>query len=416
MFLIFMKVPYFIASKIVHQKQQNFSALITKVATIATALSLAVMIVATAMVNGFQKVIEQKAYNLWGHIQITEYSDNRSYENSPIHLSLQKLNEIKALSHVKLVQPFATKPGIIKKNEQIEGVVLKGIDGSFNNDFFKQYIPNYITSVNDLLQLNDSLASNKIIISQKIAARLNLKKGDECMVYFIDKSPRVRKLQVSGIYHTGLIEFDKVYSFVDIRLVQKLNNWQQNEVGGYEIFVEPVSKMDTICTTINKDILPLSMGSQTIHQLFATLFDWLNLQNTTEILILVLMLIVALINVVSSLLILILERTQMIGILKTMGMKASSLRQIFIIQASFILMKGVLWGNAIGLSICAIQHFFKLIKLNEETYYISEVAVDFNIWIIAFINLSFIVVSILSLLLPAIIINYIKPIKAIKFQ
>ncbi|MEY2830169.1 MAG: hypothetical protein RIQ33_2027 [Bacteroidota bacterium] len=416
MFLIFMKVPYFIASKIVQQKQQNFSALITKVATVATALSLAVMIVATAMVNGFQKVIEQKAYNLWGHIQITEYSDNRSYENSPIHLSLQKLNEIKALSHVKLVQPFATKPGIIKKSEQIEGVVLKGIDGSFNNDFFKQYIPNYTTSVNDLLQLNDSLASNKIVISQKIANRLNLKKGDECMVYFIDKSPRVRKLQVSGIYHTGLVEFDKVYSFVDIRLVQKLNNWQQNEVGGYEIFVEPFSKMDTICTTINKDILPLSMGSQTIHQIFATLFDWLNLQNTTEILILVLMLIVALINVVSSLLILILERTQMIGILKTMGMKAASLRQLFIIQASFILLKGVLWGNAIGLGICAIQHFFKLIKLNEETYYISEVAVDFNIWIIGFINLSFIVVSILSLLLPAIIINYIKPIKAIRFQ
>ncbi|MEY4877025.1 MAG: hypothetical protein RL708_2174, partial [Bacteroidota bacterium] len=239
---------------------------------------------------------------------------------------------------------------------------------------------------------------------------------DNCLVYFIDKSPRVRKLQVAAIYKTGLSEFDKVYSFVDIRMVQKLNNWKNNEVGGYEVFVEPFSKMDTVCTTINKDILPLNFGSQTIHQLFPTLFDWLNLQNTTEILILILMVIVALINVISSLLILILERTQMIGILKTMGMKAASLQQIFILQSSFILLKGVMWGNLIGLSICFIQYYFKIIKLNEETYYISEVAVDFNIWMIAFINVGFIVVSIVSLVLPAIIINYIKPIKAIRFE
>jgi lipoprotein-releasing system permease protein len=411
-----MNVPYFIASKIAAQKQKNFSALIIKVATIATALSLAVMIVATAMVNGFQKVIQQKAYNLWGHIQITEYSDNRSYENSPIKLSLQKINEIKALPNVKRMEAFATKPGIIKKNEQIEGVVLKGIDASFNNDFFKQYIADYKGTIEQIFNFSDSVISNKIIISSKIADRLQLKIGDNCLVYFIDKSPRVRKLQVAAIYKTGLSEFDKVYSFVDIRMVQKLNNWKNNEVGGYEVFVEPFSKMDTVCTTINKDILPLNFGSQTIHQLFPTLFDWLNLQNTTEILILILMVIVALINVISSLLILILERTQMIGILKTMGMKAASLQQIFILQSSFILLKGVMWGNLIGLSICFIQYYFKIIKLNEETYYISEVAVDFNIWMIAFINVGFIVVSIVSLVLPAIIINYIKPIKAIRFE
>jgi lipoprotein-releasing system permease protein len=411
-----MNVAYFIASKIASQKQKNFSALITKVATIATALSLAVMIIATSMVSGFQKVIQQKAYNLWGHIQITEYSDNRSYENSPIKLSLQKINEIKALTGVTHLEAFATKPGIIKKQEQIEGVVLKGIDASFTNDFFKQYVANYNGTVEQIFNLNDSVISNKIIISNKIADRLQLKVGDNCLVYFIDKSPRVRKLQVAAIYKTGLSEFDKVYSFVDIRMVQKLNNWKNNEVGGYEIFVDPYSKMDTICTTINKDILPLNLGAQTIHQLFATLFDWLNLQNTTEIMILILMVIVAIINVISSLLILILERTQMIGILKTMGMKASSLRQIFMLQSFFILLRGVFWGNLIGLGICFLQYHFKFIKLNEETYYISEVAVDFNVWMITFINIGFIVVSIISLVLPAIIINYIKPIKAIRFE
>ena len=411
-----MNVAYFIASKIAKQKQQNFSALIIKVATIATALSLAVMIIATSMVNGFQKVIQQKAYNLWGHIQITEYSDNSSYENSPIKLSLQKINEIKALPDVKHVEAFATKPGIIKKNEQIEGIVLKGIDASFNNDFFNQYIADYKSTVGQIFNFNDSTISNNIIISSKIADRLQLKVGDNCLVYFIDKSPRVRKLNVAAIYKTGLSEFDKVYSFVDIRMVRKLNNWTNEEVGGYEVFVEPYSKMDTTCTIINKDILPLNFGAQTIHQLFPTLFDWLNLQNTTEIMILVLMVIVALINVISSLLILILERTQMIGILKTMGMKASSLRQIFMLQSFFILLRGVLWGNLIGIGICFLQYHFKLIKLNEETYYISEVAVDFNFWMIAFINIGFIAVSIISLVLPAIIINYIKPIKAIRFE
>lgn len=411
-----MNVSYFIASKIAAQKQKNFSALIIKVATIATALSLAVMIIATSMVNGFQKVIQQKAYNLWGHIQITEYSDNRSYENSPIKLSLQKINEIKALPDVKHVVAFATKPGIIKKKEQIEGIVLKGIDASFNNDFFKQYVTDYNNTVSQVFNFNDSTISNNIIISNKIADRLQLKVGDNCLVYFIDKSPRVRKLKVAAIYKTGLSEFDKVYSFVDIRMVRKLNNWTHEEVGGYEVFVEPYSKMDTTCTIINKDILPLNFGAQTIHQLFPTLFDWLNLQNTTEVMILVLMVIVALINVISSLLILILERTQMIGILKTMGMKASSLRQIFMLQSFFILLRGVLWGNLIGLGICFLQYHFKLIKLNEETYYISEVAVDFNFWMIAFINIGFIAVSIISLVLPAIIINYIKPIKAIRFD
>lgn len=411
-----MNVAFFIASKLASQRQKNFSALIIKVATIATALSLAVMIVATSMVNGFQKVVQQKAYNLWGHIQISEYAENRSYENSPIKLSLEKINQIKSLQYVSHAEAFATKPGIIKKNEQIEGIVLKGIDASFNNEFFKQYVANYSSTVEKVFALDDSTISNKIIISQKIADRLQLKKGDNCLVYIIDKSPRVRKLQVVDIYKTGLSEFDKVYSFVDIRLVRKLNNWQNNEVGGYEIYCKPYSKMDTVCTVINKDILPLNLGAQTIHQLFPTLFDWLNLQNTTELLILILMIIVALINVISSLLILILERTQMIGILKTLGMKAGTIRQVFLIQSTQILLKGMLWGNVIGLGICAVQYFFKLIKLNEETYYISEVAIDFNLLLIIAINMGFALVSIVSLVLPALLINYLKPIKAIRFE
>ncbi len=415
-----MNVSYFIASKIIRQKQKSFSALIIKVSTIATALSLAVMIVATAMVNGFQNEIRNKAYSLWGHIQITEYSDNHSYENSPIKLSNEKIAALHQLNFVKHLQAFATKPGIIKKGEQIEGIVLKGINSDFDNSFFESYLKNQPQNVafnaQAIFHFTDTTTSNQIIISQKIANRLNLKLHDNCLIYFIDKSPRVRKLQVAGIYSTGLEEFDKAYAFVDLRLIQKLNSWTNNEVGGYEIFVNPIEKMDAVCAIINKDILPLNCASQTIYQLFPTLFDWLNLQNTTEVIIVVLILIVALINVISGLLILILERTQMIGILKTLGMNVGSLRKIFLYQTANIILKGMLWGNAIGLGICAIQFYGKIIKLPEETYYISEVAIHFNWWLILAINMGFMAVSLMSLMLPAIVIKYIQPIKAVRFE
>ena len=402
------------------QKQKSFSALITRVSVIATALSLVVMICATAMVGGFQHVIRAKAYSLWGHIQITEFTDNHSYENSAIHLSQKNIAAIKQLNFVQHIQPFITKPGIIKKNEQIEGIVLKGIDSTFSNAFMKQYLKqkneNSTADVNSIFNFKDSVPSNQIIISQKIAQRLNIKLNENCLIYFVDKTPRVRKLKVAAIYSTGMEEFDKVYSFVDLRMIQKLNGWKNKEVGGYEIFVNPIEKMDTVCATINTDILPLNLSSQTIRQLFPTLFDWLNLQNTTEVIIVVLILIVALINVISGLLILILERTQMIGILKTLGMNAGKLRSIFLYQATYIVLKGMLWGNIIGIGICAAQYFFKIIKLPEETYYISEVAIYFNWWLIVAINPGFIVISLLSLLLPAIVINYIRPIKAVRFE
>jgi lipoprotein-releasing system permease protein len=273
-----------------------------------------------------------------------------------------------------------------------------------------------VYNANDIFNFNDTLASNKIIISRKIANRLNLKKGDACFLFFVDKSAKARKLIVADMYHTGMEEFDKVYVLADLKLIQKLNNWQPNQVGGYEVFVKNPKNISSVCTNINDNILPLNFVSQTIYQLFPTLFDWLNLQNTTELIIILLMLVVALINVISGLLILILEQTQMIGILKTLGMKARGIRNIFIYQAANILLKGMLWGNLIGIGICAIQYYFKIIKLPEETYYISEVAIHFNWAIIFAINLGFALVSIITLLLPAVVINYIKPVKAIRFE
>ena len=411
-----MNVSNFIASRLQKQAQKSFSALIIKVAKVATALSLTVMIVAVAMVNGFQKEIRNKAYNLWGNIQIAEYADNHSYENSPIKLSDEKLKQISSLPEIKHLQAFAIKPGIMKKGEQIEGIVLKGIDKNFQSAFFEHYVKNFSGDVKSVFDFNDSTPSNKIIVSKKIADRLHLKIGDNCFLYFIDKSPRVRKMNVAAIYSTGLEEFDKVYSFVDLRVVQKLNNWNNGEVGGYELFVNDVKKIDTVNSYINQNILPLNFASQTIYQLFPTLFDWLNLQDMTEQIIIILMTVVALINVITCFLILILERTQMIGILKTLGMQPFDIKLIFLSLSRRILVLAMLWGNAVGLSICALQYYFKIIKLPEETYYISEVAIDFNWTIIGVINIGFIAVVLLSLWLPAFVINYIRPIKAIRFE
>ncbi|MEZ4914435.1 MAG: FtsX-like permease family protein [Chitinophagales bacterium] len=408
-----MKLPFWIAKRIAFSKNSSFSAFIIKVAVLAIALSLGVMIVSNSIINGFKKEIEEKVFGFWGHIRISSFEDKYAYDNSsPVSVRQDFYPNLPQMDdEVASIQVFATKPAILMTGEQIEGIVLKGIGTDVDWSFFRQYLVEGTT-----FMPSDTSASNDMLISTYTAKRLGLKVDDKVLVYFVQQQSRYRKLRVAGIYNTGLVDYDAQFALIDIAHIRKLNNWKNDEVGGFSVWLKSIHHLEEANQRIYHQYIGSELNANTIRDILPNIFDWLALQQTNERIITILMIFVAVINIISALLILILERTNMIGILKALGANNWFIRKIFLSQAAYIILTGLFWGNVVALAICYLQQHFQWLKLPEESYYISIVPIEIDYFTLVLLNVGVFVVAIISLILPTIIVSNIRPIEAIRFE
>jgi len=414
-----LNTEFFIANRIAGRngKKRTFSNSIVGIATFGIALGLAVMIVAVSIVTGFKKEISNKVIGFGSHIQMLNMDSNTSYETNPIHTTLPYLQQIKDLPEVRQVQPFAIKAGIIKTEDNIQGAVLKGVDSQYDWSFIDQGIIE-----GEPLRIYDSTRTNNVLISTTMASMLNLKLGDRFNMYFIQDPPRARPFTITGLYRTSMVEFDKLYVYADIKHVQKLNEWESNQVSGFEVMLYDIRDAQRASLEI-RDITAFNFREDgdrikvvPIQEKYNQIFDWLNLQDMNVVIIILLMLVVAGFNLISGLLILILERTNMIGLLKGLGAIDASIRKIFIYQAGFLAVRGLFWGNLIGIAICFIQMKFNVIQLDPSSYYLDTVPINLNVLHILYLNVGTLLATVLFLVIPSMIISRISPEKAIRFN
>ena len=405
-----MKFEFFISKRIAKKTTGSFSASIIKIATVAVALSTFIMILAACIVNGFQNELEKKIFGFWGHIQIVDYNTNNFNDAIPVERSDTLENIFNLLPNIKSYHQFASKAGILKSKTQIEGIVIKGIGTDYDWDFLNSKIIE-----GKALEIRPDDTTRNIIISQILANRLQIKVGDQIKFYYIKKSTRGKKLHVQGIYHTGMEEYDKLYCFADIKQIQHLNKWNKNLISGYELFVKDLNYLDKTDEVLFKS-LPLQLRSHTIKNLFPTMFDWIDLTVRNKYIILTLVIIVTAFNMMTVLLILVLERTNMIGILKALGAQDWSIQKIFIINVSYITSIGLLIGNALAIGFALIQKNTGLIKLPEKSYYLSQVPISIDIPTILLLNSIAISSILLILILPTLVVKKINAIKAIRFD
>lgn len=410
-----MNVARFIARRIAFNQQRSFSRFVIRLSLGATIISVMVMIVTLAFATGFQKTVGQKIFSFWGHVRVQNYEAARVSiaEETPVQKNDTVLKLASVIPEIKNVQVFATKNAIIKSSESIEMVLLKGVDHQY--DFSN--LANFLVA-GRWVNFKDSAYSKEIVISDYTAKQLSLKVNDQLLIYFIQtdgSAPRTRKLTISGVYKTGIEEYDKLIAIGDIRLIQRLNDWDSNQIGGYEIFLKDFNKMDLVSEEIAYKV-PLGLRSNTIKQIYPSIFDWLSLQNYTIIIVLGIMVAIAILNLVTCLLILVLERTRMVGVLKAVGARNFTIQKIFLFQGAIITVGGIVFGNLFGLLLCWLQQKFGFITLPEEAYYISKAAVDVIWWHVALIDLGTFLVCFLVLLIPTIIVRKIQPVKAIQFR
>lgn len=406
-----MNFEYFISRRIRIKTGASFSRPIIRVSIAGIALGIAVMLISVAVLSGFQKEIRQKVVGFGSHIQISHYDSNNSYEPTAIFIEPDELQKIKDIKGVKNVHPFGLKAAIVKTDEQIHGVVFKGVDSRYDWSFFTDKIIE-----GSALTLNDSATSNDILISKRLADMMNYKIGDDLRMFFIiDNNVRGRKLDIKGIYETGLVEFDEMYVIGDIAHVRRLNAWSDNQVSGYEILISDFKDLNTISGEVYSTI-GYELNTQTIRQMYPQIFDWIEIQDLNVIIILILMALVSGITIISTLLILVLEHTRDIGLLKAMGARNNSIRKIFLYASVYITLYGLLWGNIFAMLLIWLQKTYGLIPLPAESYFLSQVPVSIG-WIeILTINTATVLVCLTMMLIPSLVIKYITPIKAIRFD
>jgi lipoprotein-releasing system permease protein len=412
----------YIARRIFSAKENrnNLSHRIVNIALFGIVLGLVVLILSVAIVSGYKLEVGRKVIGFGSHLQITSLNSNQSYETSPIKQNQPFLKELKAIEGISHVQNFATKPGIIRTEDEIQGVVLKGIGPDFDWSFFKE---NMVEG--EVFLVQDTIRSNKVWISEQMADLLKLNLGDDLTMFFVNQSeavPRQRKFKLAGIYKTSLEEFDRMFVLVDINHIRKLNNWENNEVSGFEILVNDLNGLSAQEKEIQDMLLRYTSPESEVLQVvsikekYRHIFDWLSLLDMNVWVILVLMILVAGFNMVSSLLVIILERTQMIGILKAMGARNWSIRKVFLYFSFFMILKALILGNVIGIGICLIQQYTELIKLDPTSYFLNYVPINLKIWHILLLNFGTVTITILMLLVPSYFIAKVSPEKTIRFE
>lgn len=405
-----MNLEYYISKKILSRDKNNFSRPVIRLSILSIALGLSVMILSVSIVIGFQKTVREKVAGFDAHIQITGFSDNESYETASINRNQDFVDDIRKIKSVTNIHAYAQKGGILKANTSIQGVMMKGIGSDFNWSNVDEWLvsgkhPNY----------NDSTRSKEIVISQNIANKLNLKVGDAVLMYFIQEPPRVRKFIISGIYHSGIEEFDSRFIIGDIQQIQKLNKWNHNQIAGFEVMIDDYDKMDEVTAKIN-ELIGYDLIAKNIRQRYPFIMDWLNLLDTNVYFILGLMVLISGITMMGTILILILEKTNMIGTFKALGATNKSIRKIFIYNALYLIGSGLILGNIIGIGLAAIQYFFNVIPLDAETYYMDTIPIYFNFGYLLLLNIGTVLITSLMMLWPSHIISKISPIKALRFD
>lgn len=415
-----MNFPLFIARKI-HFSSQNNERKVSKpavrIALCGIALGLAVMIIALAVVVGFKNEVGRKVMGFGAHIQITSLTNNKTYDLPPISFSETLINAIKEVPNVNYIQTTATKPAIIKTKTDFQGIVLKGVDEKYNWDFFKEYLRE-----GELPIYNDSTPSNEVLISSKQADALKLNVGDKFICYFIQDQVRLRQFTISGIYSTGLADFDKLFIVSDIKHIRLLNNWDENTATSIEVFVNDLNILEDTSYSIFLATANNFTGNynpyytRNIYELQPQIFGWLDLLDLNMVIILILMFSVATFTMISGLLIIILEKTTLIGTLKVLGANNWTIRKIFLYQASFLIGKAMLWGNVIGLGLYFMQKYLKVIKLDPEIYFVDYAPVELIPWQAVVLNIGVGIAILCILVIPSYLIAKISPAKSIKFE
>lgn len=404
-----------IAKRIAFNKQRSFSRFIIRLSIAATTLSVAAMILTLAFVNGFQQTVAAKIFSFWGHIRVQHYEAGKSLiaEETPFTYDSSISHIIQTNNNVLRVQAFATKSAVIESKGEIEGVLLKGIDRGYDSSELKSFF-----TAGNWLQFEDSNYSKQIIVSKALADQLNIRLNDTLKVHFvssIDDSRTYRKLQVTGIYKTGIEEYDKLFVIGDIQLIRRINEWRNDQIGGYEVFVKDYTKMDSVSRQLSEQ-LPAEWMSRTIREVYPNIFDWLNIQDVNRDVIFIVMSAVAIINLITCLLILILERTRMVGILKALGADNWTIQKIFLYHASVITITGIVLGLILGVGICWLQQLTGFIRLDETSYYVREAPMIIIWWQVLTITVGTAIVCYASLIIPSLLIRKVNPVKAIQFR
>lgn len=417
-----MKVAAFIANRIAFNNsrgpggQPSFSRFIIRLSMAATIIGVTVMIVTLSLANGFQETISQKIFSFWGHVRIQERQPERpvNAEELPITRNDTLIRQIRKNTAVQSVHPFATKYAILKTKDDVEGVLLKGLDTTYDYNHISQFIQEGKT-----IRYNDTSYSRDILISTYTADRLKLKVDDRILVYFFRPNGEIRpdKLTIAGIYKTGIEEYDRTFAISDLKLIQRKNNWGQQDVGGYEIFLHDYTRTQEISDSIfEMDSFPPTWNTITAREISPNIFDWLNMQNVTRNVLIGFMVIVAVINMITCLIILVLERTRMVGVLKALGATDWTVQQIFLRHSLLITLTGIVVGTAVALGLLWLQQATGFIKLPEDAYYIRTAAVKIVWWQVALVCTGTFVVCVLVLMIPTILVKKVQPVKAIQFR
>jgi lipoprotein-releasing system permease protein len=405
----------FIARKLSFNRDSKPVKVMTRIAVFSVALSIAVIIVATSVLSGFKIQLKEKISGFNSHLRIANLDSNYSFDTPPIRNDYDFYNSVAVLPEVRHIQQYAYKGGIIRANNDIQGVVLKGVGTDFDWSFFKQYMVDGC-----VFSVADSVTSNEVIISASLSKLLNLKTGDSFEIYFVQEPARVRRFTVAGLYNTYFEEMDKTFVVCDIRHIQKLNRWDSNQASGMEIMLHSIHDMDRAYAKIDNiaGYLTFDDGSRlevtTLKNAFPGIFNWLAILDMNVLIILIIMVIVAGFNMISGLLIMLLEKIPMIGILKSMGMTDFSIRKIFLYRSSMIVSRGLVYGNILGLSLCILQYCFGIVHLNPESYFFSTAPVDINLLNILLLNISSFVFIVISQMIPTVVISRITPDKTIR--
>lgn len=415
-----MSLEFFIAKRIYKGDKKNekrVSSPAIKIAIAGIALGLAVMIVSVCIIVGFKKEIREKVVGFGSHIQLTSFNNDSEYEDHPIAISDSLRHFLNSNPNIAHIQEFSTKPAVIKTDDDFMGIVLKGVSETYDWNFFKKNI-----TKGEIININDTSTSNSAIISEYIANKLNLKLGDNITAYFIQEPVRARQFKIVGLYETNFEEYDKLFAVIDSKVISRLNGWDDDMASGIEILVNNFSKLEDITQDLfydlatQKDRLGNTLYPRSINDINPMIFNWLELLDMNVWVILVLMTLVSGFTMISGLLIIILERTNMIGMLKSMGARDFKIRKVFLYLSAFLIGQGMIWGNIIALLFCFIQKHFQILKLDPSIYYLTSVPIDLNPINIILLNVATLIVSLLMMLGPSYLVAKITPAKSIKFE
>lgn len=408
-----LNLPFFIARRYMLRQKGRFSAFIIRLAMVATALSVAAMIIAMALIVGFKQQISRNIYNYWGHIHVTLYSPASASIISPDPMVLDKAiaEKIMAQPGVQSMTPYAIRPAIVNANQLMEGIQLKGVDNSYD----------FHSIQSGGMDFSDSAYSKEIVLSRTTMDRLKLKEGDELLLYFLDANstvPRIRKATVSGSYHTGMEDIDAHYAICDIRLLQRINLWNSDQVNGYQLTLANPEDAQATADKIFNDILPreTQLVASSMYDLFPGIFDWLKLLDTNALVVIIIMSIVAIINLVAALLILIVNQARMVGLLKALGMPEGQMRQIFLYHAALIGFTGIVIGNIIAIGLCVLQQQTGFLTLSETAYSMQYVPVQIIWWHPVVISICTLLLCILCMWVPTLYIRRVQPAKVLQFK